>query len=65
MRVNELTRFLLKNGVTLKREGGRHDLYYSPLTHNTFPISRHHTEELPAGTLAAILRQAGLKQEVS
>ncbi len=64
MKVSELTKFLLKNGITIKREGGRHDLYYSPLTRNTFPVSRHRTEELPAGTLAAILKQAGLKQEV-
>lgn len=65
MKVSELTKLLLKNGITRKREGGRHDLYYSPLTRSTFPVSRHRTEELPAGTLAAILRQAGLKQEVS
>lgn len=45
MRVNELTKFLLKNGITLKREGGRHDLYYSPLTHNTFPYPAIITRE--------------------
>ncbi len=60
MKVSELRKLLMKNGVLLKREGGRHDLYFSPLTGRTFPVSRHKTEELPNGTLAAILRQAGL-----
>lgn len=65
MRVSELIKKPVQNGVVLKREGGRHDLYYSPVTQKTFPVSRHRTEELPAGTLAAILKQAGVKHEVS
>ena len=61
MKVSELRRLLSHNDILLKREGGNHDLYFSPLTGRTFPVSRHKTEEL-----AAILRQAGLeKTEVS
>lgn len=60
MRVSELTKKLTHSGVVLKREGGRHDLYYSPITQKTFPVSRHKTEEIPQGTLEAILRQAGI-----
>lgn len=60
MRVSELTKKLIQNGVVLKREGGKHDLYYSPITQKTFPVSRHKTEDLPLGTLMAILRQAGI-----
>ena len=66
MKVSELRRLLSHNDILLKREGGNLDLYFSPLTGRTFPVSRHKTEELAAGTLAAILRQAGLeKTEVS
>jgi len=66
MTVSALKRLLNQNDILLKREGGNHDLYFSPLTGHTFPVPRHKTQELPMGTLSAILRQAGLeKTEVS
>lgn len=36
-------------------------IWYSPVTGQKFPVSRHKTEEIPAGTLKSIRRAAGLE----
>lgn len=61
MKVSEVVRFLKKNGIQLAEHGKRHDRYYSPITGKTFSVSRHMKEEMPKGTLHAILKEAGLK----
>ena len=55
MRYSELEKEL-KN-----REGANHSIWYSPVTGQKFPVSRHKTEEIPAGTLKSIRRAAGLE----
>ena len=60
MRYSELIRELRKLKCKIIREGGSHAIWYSPITGRTFPVSRHAAEEVPAGTLKAIKRDAGL-----
>ena len=64
MTTAELLRLLKKNGCTLVRNGGNHDIdiYFSPITGNQFPVGRHAKEEIPNGTLQNILKRAGLKK---
>ena len=62
MTTAELLRLLKKNGCTLVRNGGNHDIYFSPITSNQFPVGRHAKGEIPNGTLQNILKRAGLKK---
>lgn len=60
MRYSELEKELRKIKCMVVREGANHAIWYSPVTGKTFPVSRHKTEEIPAGTLRSIQRDAGL-----
>lgn len=60
MNYGELKRILKKNGCYFVAEGKRHEKWYSPITGETFPVSRHNQEEAAYGTLKSILRAAGL-----
>lgn len=60
MRYSELEKALKKAGCEIRREGANHTMWYSPITGKIFPVSRHKTEEIPAGTLRSIKRDAGL-----
>ena len=61
MTTAELLKLLKKTGCTFVRNGGRHDIYFSPITGKQFPVGRHNKEEVPNGTLQNILNCAGLK----
>ena len=61
MTTAELLKLLKKNGCTFVRNGGHHDIYFSPITGKQFPVGRHSKEEVPNGTLQNILKCAGLK----
>ena len=61
MKYSELERELKKIKCYIQRPGRNHDIWYSPVTGKTFPVSRHKTEEVPTGTLRAIRRDAGLE----
>jgi len=61
MTTAELLKLLKKNGCTFIRNGGRHDIYFSPITGKQFPVGRHNKEEVPNGTLQNIFKCAGLK----
>lgn len=61
VRYSELEKELRKIKCRIVREGANHTMWYSPLTGRTFPVSRHKTEEVPAGTLKSIKQDAGLK----
>ena len=50
MTYGEIKRQLKKIGCYLVREGKRHELWYSPVTGETFPVGRHNTEEVKNGT---------------
>ncbi len=60
MKTSELLKILKKHGVKFVRNGGNHDIYYSPITHKKLKIWRHATE-VPTGTANQILKDAGLK----
>ena len=61
LKYSELKRELRKIGCRLFGEGANHEIWISPITGRKFPVSRHNTEDVPAGTLKSIKRAAGLK----
>lgn len=61
MRYSELEKDLKKAGCKVFREGANHTMWYSPITRQYFPVSRHKTEEIPKGTLKSIRKAAGLE----
>lgn len=61
MTYGELKRRLKKIGCYLDREGGNHEIWYSPITNTKFPVGRHNTEEVPRGTFQSIKRDSGLQ----
>lgn len=60
MTYSELKKQLKKLGCYIISQGGNHEKWYSPVTGNVFPVSRHKTEEVRPGTLKAIKEQSGL-----
>ena len=61
VRYSELEKELKKAGCKVYREGASHSIWYSPITGQKFPVSRHKTEEIPAETRTSIRRAAGLE----
>ena len=60
MTYGELKRELRKNGCYFHHQGSRHEMWENPLTDKQFPVGRHDTKEVPAGTLNSIRKAAGL-----
>ena len=60
MKYSELEKELRKAKCRVLKEGANHTIWYSPITGQTFPVSRHKTEEVPIGTLKSIKRAAGI-----
>ena len=60
MRYSELKRLLRKNKCYDTGEGTRHAKWKSLKTGEIFEIPRHDSQEVPAGTLNAILKKAGI-----
>jgi len=60
MKYSELKRLLRKKGCYYDHAGGRHEMWYSPITKKLFPVSRHDGQEVAPPTLAQIKRQAGI-----
>ncbi|MDO4163668.1 MAG: type II toxin-antitoxin system HicA family toxin [Bacteroides sp.] len=60
MKVSEVVRLLKAAGCFVYRRGGNHDIWYSPITGKTFPVSRHKTEDLKPKTLESIMSKAGI-----
>jgi predicted RNA binding protein YcfA (HicA-like mRNA interferase family) len=62
MKYKELEKLLKKNGCYYTGEQlNGHPKWFSPVTKRTFKMSHHGSEEVPKGTLNAILKEAGLK----
>ena len=57
----ELKRLLKKNGCRFDHQGKQHEIWYSPMTGQQFPVGRHNSQEVFSGTYKAIMRQAGIK----
>jgi predicted RNA binding protein YcfA (HicA-like mRNA interferase family) len=61
VKASELKKKLRQNGCYLHRQGGRHELWYSPATGRLFPVPRHSAQEVAHGTEKAILEAAGIE----
>ena len=57
---SELKREHRKAGCKIRREGANHEIWYSPITKQEFPMSRHDNEEVKPGTEKAIRKQSGV-----
>ena len=60
MRYSELKKQLKSIGCYIVSQGANHEIWYSPVTGKRFPVGRHKTEEVKAGTLKSIKEQSGL-----
>ncbi len=61
MKYSELKKILKNHGCKIDHDGGRHEIWYSPITDKTFPVGRHKSEDVSKGTLKVILKQAGIE----
>lgn len=61
MKVREVTRLIETDGWRFERQRGSHRIYRHPDKPGTVTIAGRPGEDVPAGTLGNILRQAGLK----
>ena len=61
MKVRELIRLLEQDGWRLDRQSGSHRQYRHPSKPGTVTLAGNLGSELKPGTLASVLRQAGLK----
>jgi len=62
MKYSELKKILKKNGCNFDRDGGNHEIWYSPHTQRLFAVGRHSGKEVPTGTASSIFKQAGIKK---
>ena len=60
MKYNQFFAELTAAGCYVLRHGANHDIWYSPITKQTFPVSRHGSQELRDGTLKSIKEKAGI-----
>lgn len=61
MKYNELSRLLSSKGCRTVRQGGNHEIWYSPLTDKVFPMPRNQSQEVSKNTLNNILKQSGIE----
>ncbi|MBM3472308.1 MAG: type II toxin-antitoxin system HicA family toxin [Armatimonadetes bacterium] len=61
MKVRELVRLLEHDGWSLVRSRGSHRHFQHPGRSGTITVSGNASRDVPPGTLAAILKAAGLK----
>ncbi|MFH1097784.1 MAG: type II toxin-antitoxin system HicA family toxin [Candidatus Desantisbacteria bacterium] len=58
MKRTELLQYLTKNGCEIEREGGRHTLFYNPITDKSATVPRH--REINTFTAKAICKDLGI-----
>jgi len=63
MKVRELIRLLEDNGWRLKRTRGSHRHFVHPDRAGVVTVSGNPARDVPPGTLNAVLRASGLKEE--
>ncbi len=61
MKYSELKKLLKKHGCYFKKDGANHDIWYSPITNQQFPVGRHNSQDVKNGTLKSILKAAGIE----
>ena len=62
MKVRDLMRMLEKDGWTVVRTRGSHRQFRHPVKPGTVTVSGKLGVDMPRGTLNAIMKQAGLKE---
>ena len=62
MKFREIIRLIEADGWTLTRQRGSHRQYSHPSKPGKVTIAGHPNKDVPKGTAANILRQAGLKR---
>ncbi|OGP64400.1 MAG: hypothetical protein A2170_03670 [Deltaproteobacteria bacterium RBG_13_53_10] len=62
MKVRDLIRMLEMDGWKQLRMKGSHRQFRHPLKHGTITVAGKRNVDIPAGTLASILKHAGLKE---
>lgn len=62
MKYSELMKELKSSGCHIIRNGGNHDIWYSPITKKKFPLPRHQSKEVAKGTENVIRKAAGLEK---
>jgi len=60
LKESELVKLLKEAKCELRHHGKKHDAWYSPITDRNVYVPRH-KKEIPNGTCARILKDAGLK----
>jgi predicted RNA binding protein YcfA (HicA-like mRNA interferase family) len=61
LKVREVIRRIEEDGWRFERQRGSHRIYRHPRKRGTVTISGRPGQDVPAGTLGSILKQAGLK----
>jgi predicted RNA binding protein YcfA (HicA-like mRNA interferase family) len=61
MKVRDVTRRIEEHGWRLERQRGSHRIFRHPSKPGSVTVAGRPGQEIPAGTLGNILRQAGLK----
>lgn len=56
-----MAKLMQKAGCYKVREGGNHEIWYSPVTNREFPFPRHYNQELGTGIENKIRKDSGLK----
>ncbi|HOW88661.1 MAG TPA: type II toxin-antitoxin system HicA family toxin [Elusimicrobiales bacterium] len=59
MKRKELVRYLMQNGCTLSREGGKYSIFSNPVTGKEIPVTRH--TEIADFTVRKICKELGLE----
>lgn len=54
MKYNQFKTRLKAAGCSLVRQGGGHEVWYSPITGLTRPLPRHGSKEVPTGLLKSL-----------
>ena len=61
MKYREFTRKMRDDGWQLKEQEGSHQQWIHPVKPGKVTVAGHPNDEIPVGTLKAMLKQAGLK----
>jgi predicted RNA binding protein YcfA (HicA-like mRNA interferase family) len=61
MKYREFTRLLREDGWRLHKQEGSHQQWEHPTKVGKVTVAGHPNDDIPTGTLKAMLKQAGLK----
>jgi len=63
LKYSELVRKLRRLGVVLDEQRKRHEYWHYPKNNSYTAIPRHHSGEIPTGTLENILKDLGIGKD--